>query len=241
MPQASEHQSDVYGALNLYEVLMKMCFGVFNRTILSTEVDNLYVHLGLRDALVEQLLIIAPLMPNTPSEEVLPETVSGMTDAQYSALQAGFAPLKGYANKIEAHAATISSEIQSFISDAEMVLLGKSLPASVLLSECEVGSYNYETKTILIAEKSIRIEGALEEYFMWAMFNHPISVNVSWDELLDEVTEEFGDGQAFKHGADSMRQAMHRVNRKIQRVLGTKDKLFEHKRRGFVRNFGPTE
>lgn len=218
---------------------MKMCFGVYNKAILSTEVDNLYVHLGMRDALVEQLLIIAPLLPSTPSEEVLPETVSGMTDAQYSALQAGFAPLKGYANKIGAHAATISPEIQSFISDAEMVLRGESLPTSVLLSECEVGSYNYETKTVLINNKPVLIDGTLEEYFLWAMYKHPISTVVSWDELLDEVTEEFGDGQAFKHGADSMRRAMYRVNRKIKTTLGTKDDLFSYKRRGFVRHFGP--
>lgn len=239
MPQASEHQSDVYGALNLYEVLMKMCFGVFNRTLLSTEVDNLYVYLGLREALVEQLLIIAPLLPNTPSEEVLPETVSGMTDVQYSALQAGFAPLKGYANQIQAHTATISPEIQSLIRDAEMVLLGKSLPTSVLLSECEVGSYDYETKTILINRKPVVIDGALEDYFSWAMYKHPISTIVSWDVILGKVTEEFGDGQAFKHGADSMRRAMYRVNRKIKTTIGTKDDLFSYKRRGFVRNFGP--
>ena len=240
MPQTStEHQQEVYGALNLYEAVLNLCFQVQNRHIPSTEADNLYVHLGMAEALQDCLETIAEALPKPPPEQLLPETISGMTEPEYMTLQGYFGVVKRYAQDVNAHAATIRPEVQSFIDDAETVLNGGRLNTSVLLSESTVSDYSYDTKTLTINETPVVFEGIQEDYFLWAMFQQPLNVSVSWDEIIDVITDEFRDDQVFRNGSNSVRQTMHRINRKIKREVQTKDNLFSYKSNGYKRLFGP--
>jgi hypothetical protein len=240
MPQSpTEHQQEVYGTLNLYEAVLNLCFHVQNRHIPSTEADNLYVHLGLAEALQDCLETIAEALPKSPPEQLLPNSISGMTESEHRKLQGYFGVIKRYAHDINAHAATIRPEVQSFIDDAETVLNGGRLQTSVLLSESTVSDYNYDTKTLTINEIPLVFEGIQEDYFLWAMFQQPLNVSVSWDEIIDMVRAEFRDEQVFRNGSVSVRQTMHRINRKIKREIQTKDSLFSYKSNGYKRHFGP--
>ena len=240
MPQPTpEQRSEAYAALNLYEAVLRMRFAYVNRITAITEIDNLYVHLGLRDALKQQLASIAPYLKSKPSKKLLPETIAGMTNKQDWNLQTYFGEIKTYAKNIKAHSATIDPRVQSIIDDAEVVLNGGRVKREILLAESEVGNYSYETKSLTINQTPITFGGNQEDYFLWVMFKQRLGVSISWDVLYDEINDEFGDTQVFRGGLESMRQAKHRVNRTIKTEAGTKDDLFTYKLRGFKRNFGP--
>lgn len=236
---SSEHRSAVYGSLKLYESLLGICFEVVNMRVASTVADDLYVYLGLRDTLHDLLVEIGPQLPKKLPNNLLPESISGMTEKEYAILQGGFGVIKTYAKTIKAHGAEIDADTRQFIDDAEKVRRGESVSGKVLLKECSVQSFNYETNTLVINDTPIEFGAAQEDYFLWAMFQHPLNTSVAWDEILDEITEAFGDSEVFDKGKDSVRQAMHRVNRKIRGVIDTSDNLFSHKSGGYKRHFGP--
>ncbi len=239
MPEATEYRAEVYNALKLYEALLKLCFAVTNRRVVSTEADNLYVFLELREALHELLTGIDPLLPDTLPADLLPQSISTMTEQQYLVLQGGFGVIKTYAKTIKAHGSPITTEVKRFMTDAEEILRGGSLASDILLSESEVSAYDAGTLSLIINGKRVIFDGAQEGYFVWAMFKQKLNTNTSWDLVYEAVNKEFGDAVVFKNGYESIRQAMNRVNRKIMRDVGTKNRFFTQKRRGFLRHYGP--
>jgi len=234
----STHQRQTYEALKLYEALLNLSFAVRNLHVVSTRADDLYVHRGLKVALQESLESIIPKLPKQPPEDLIPDSISGINESDYFKLQGYFGVIKSYANTINAHEENDTSDIQDSLDNAEIVLSGQSLPTHVLLSESAVNDYNHDTKTLTINGIPIVFDGAQEDYFLWAMFQKPLNILVSWDEIPEAVAAEFRDGHVFG-SRDSIRQAMHRINQKIQRDIQTKDTLFSYKSNGFKRNFGP--
>lgn len=234
-----EHQSAVYGTLKLYESLLGICFEAVNMRVASTVADDLYVYMGLKDMLHELLVEIGPFLPKKIPNNVLPDSISDMQKAEYLRLQGGFGPVKTYAKTIKAHGAEIKTDIQQFIDDAEKIRKGESISGTVLLKECDVQKFNYETNSLLINNTLIEFGAAQEDYFLWAMFRHPLHTSVAWDEILDEIKDEFGDSEVFDNGKNSVRLAMHRINRKIREAIDTSDNLFAHKMGGYKRHFGP--
>ncbi len=234
-----KHLSDTYATLKLYSAVVRMRFAFVNRITVITEIDDLYVHYGLRDALNQQLLAIAPYLKDKPAKNLLPETIAGMTDKQDWKLQTYFSVIKTYAKKVKAHSATIEPRLQGLIDDSEVVLSGGRIKREVLLTESEVGHYSYETKSLTINQIPITFSGNQEDYFLWVMFQQKLRKSVSWDDLLDQIETEFSDSQVFGRGLESMQQTRHRVNRAVKAKIGTKDELIAYKSRGFMRNFGP--
>lgn len=239
MLEATEHKAEVYSALKLYEALLNLCFAVANRQVVSTRVDDLYVYLELREAMLELLTSIEPLLPATLPADLLPESISTMTDQQYQVLQGGFGVIKLYAKSIKAHGSPITTEVKRFMTDAEEVLRGGSLASDILLAESEVSAYDANTKSLTINGKRVFFDGAQEHYFVWAMFKQSLMVNTSWDVVYDIVIDEFNDEAVFENGYEQIRNTKNRVNRKIMREVGTKDHFFTQKRRGFLRHYGP--
>ena len=236
---ASQHKSAVYSALKLYQSLLGICFEVANMRVSVTDADDLYVYLGFRDALHELLIEIGPQLPKKLPNNLLPDSIAGMTKKEYMLLQGGFGVIKPYAKTIQAHGAEIGADTQQFIDDAEKVRRGESVSGKVLLKECDVKAFDYTTNTLIVNDTPIEFGAAQEDYFLWAMFQHPLNTLVNWDEILDEIKDEYGDSQVFKKGKNSVRQTMHRVNRKIRNTVDTSDNLFSHNKGGYKRHFGP--
>tara|TARA_B100000508_G_scaffold138785_1_gene135539 strand:+ start:2906 stop:3637 length:732 start_codon:yes stop_codon:yes gene_type:complete len=239
MPRVTrEQQIETYTALKLFEAVLNLCFASINRHIPVTEADNLYVFLGLRDAL-EQCLGIEHI-PETPPDNLLPTSIAGLTDEQHMRLSGYFGVIKDYAKKVEAHSARnmLPTEISELLAKAQTVIDGGTISTKVLLEQSDIEPYDYETKTLVINATPVRFEGVQEDYFLWCMFRYRVGVDISWDQIDDEVDDEFGD-KAFKQGKQSIYQAMRRVNDEIKAKINTEDDFFTYKSNGFRRNYGP--
>ena len=90
-------KEDVYATLVLFQALLSLCFEVVNRTILSATADDLYVYLEMREALDSQLGKIKPLLSRKLPRKLLPESISSMSNAEYTRLQSGFGIIKAFA------------------------------------------------------------------------------------------------------------------------------------------------
>ena len=235
----AQQKADVYTTLKLFEAFLSLCFDVVNMKVLSTEADDLYVYLEMREALVGHLSQIEPLLPRSLPSAMLPETISSMSKAEYRKLQIGFGIVKAYAKAVKAHGSEVDTEASVFIKHVESLQNGERLKTDVSLAASDISEFTYSTQSVNINGIQVHLAGVLEVYFTWAMFQKAKDVYFSWDEILEDIESEYRDKHAFKNGSHSMNQAMHRVNRTIKATVGTKDLFFTHKSGGFKRNFGP--
>jgi len=233
-------KEDVYTTLVLFQAVLSLCFEVMNRNVLSTAADDLYVYLEMRGALDTQLGKIRPLLDKKLPRKMLPESISSMSNAEYTRLQSGFGIIKTFAKTAQVHGSEVDPVVMNFVAQIEDIKNGVKIKTDVSLAASEISGFEYATQSININGAPVHFSGAQEVYFLWAMFKKQCGESFSWDIVLEDIDSKFHEEQAYKNGSQSMKQAMYRINAKIKVEIGTQDLFFTYKHGGFTRNFGPT-
>lgn len=231
--------------LNLYDSYLKLCFAVLKKHVVSSNVDSFYKQNGyeimLRELWIEVSNFSTEHGVSLPSvKEAFPvPVVSLLTEDSYNQIQHVFGVLKDVANSVGGVLHNMPTDVQKMLDLAKRVQSGDTLDTSVLLSESTITNYDLDRSQFKVNETVVAFRGMVQsDFFNKIMFSFPKNTEVSWEQMNEEISERFGNGDKFSSW-DSMRQAMYRANQHIKNTVGTEDNFYTQKKKVITRQFGP--